>query len=51
MSAHVILLCPCCASATDAAVTTDVQTFDCATCGQRWWMRVDADRQARHSLT
>lgn len=51
MSVPVILVCPCCASTVDAHATTEIQQFECVSCGQTWSMVVDADRQAAHSLT
>lgn len=47
----VVLLCPCCASPTDALVSCDPQDFECTACGQHWSMVVDADRIAEHALT
>lgn len=50
--AHVIILCPCCATPTDAEPhDDDLQDFDCLSCGQRWHMVVDARRHAEYALT
>lgn len=51
MSEQVILVCPCCASAVDAEASTEIQEFECVSCGQTWAMVVDANRLAAHSLT
>lgn len=51
MSEPVILVCPCCASAVDAAAAPEAQQLECISCGQVWHMVVDADRAAQHSLT
>lgn len=47
----VILVCPVCASPLDAEVHVLPQELECGCCGQTWEMLVDADRNARHSLT
>jgi len=44
----VILICPCCAAALDAA--SSETEFECAHCGQKWTMSVDAARLAAHAL-
>lgn len=48
----VIVVCPCCASPVDAEDSDgDEIELQCGSCRQEWFMVVDADRHAEHSLT
>lgn len=51
MHPTVVVICPCCASITDATPTPRPQTFTCLSCDQEWTMTVDANRHTEHSLT
>lgn len=46
----VTLVCPCCASATEATADPCPQAFVCENCEQQWTMIVDLRRMTSHSL-
>jgi uncharacterized protein YbaR (Trm112 family) len=48
--AHVILVCPCCASPVDAQPGETEQHLECTACHQTWRMVVDAERHAEYAL-
>lgn len=48
---YVIAICPCCASPVDAEVIVEMQTLECAACGQTWHMQVDPDHFKQYALS